>query len=276
MKKWSIAFTVALSMVILLSPCTPQAVSPTASTTKKAATSSTKAQPSTSATTRSTAATTTTAQPQIGGIFKVIIRTNSNLFGYPPRMTGAAKDYAPPFFDHLFCVGDDGKYQPRLALSWNTSADGKAITFKLRQGVKFHDGTPFDAQAVKSNVDNLIPPKATILSGITSVEVVDDYTVKLNLSEYNNLILHHFATNAVTYMYSPEALKKNGEDWAATHPVGTGPFILKEFQPNISLTLVKNPNYWQKGLPTREKLKQLELHDVADETETRYGIILPT
>ena len=50
-------------------------------------------------------------------------------------------------------------------------------------------------------------------------------------------------------MYSPEALKKNGADWATTHPVGTGPFMLKDYQPNISLTFVKNPNYWQKGLP---------------------------
>ena len=178
-----------------------------------------------------------------------MIRTKSNVFGYPPRIAGAARDYAPPFFDHLLSVGDDGKYKPGLALSWDTSKDGKTITFKLRQGVTFHDGTPFNAQAVKSNIDNLIPPKATILSGITSVDVVDDYTVKLNLPAYNNLILYHFAANPATYMYSPEALKKNGADWATTHPVGTGPFMLKDYQPNISLTLVKNPNYWQKGLP---------------------------
>jgi peptide/nickel transport system substrate-binding protein len=223
-------------MVILLSPCSPQAAASTASTAKKSATSSTTAKPSTSA-----KASSTVAQPQSGGIYKVMIRTNSNVFGYPPRMVGAAKDYAPPFFD--------GKYKPGLALSWDTSADGKAITFKLRQGVTFHDGTPFNAQAVKFNLDNLIPPKATLLSGITSVDVVDEYTVKLNLPAYNNLILFHFAANPATYMYSPEALTKNGADWAATHPVGTGPFILKEFQPNVSLTLVKNPNYWQKGLP---------------------------
>jgi peptide/nickel transport system substrate-binding protein len=244
LKRWFIVSTVALSMVILLSPCTPQAANSTASTTMKAATSSTTAKPPTNAKANSTA-----TQPQSGGIFKVIIRTNSNVFGYPPRMVGAAKDYAPPFFDHLLSVGDDGKYQPGLALSWDVSSDGKAIIFKLRQGVTFHDGTPFNAQAVKSNVDNLIPPNAKTLSGITSVDVVDDYTVKLNLPAYNNLILHHFATNPATYMYSSEALKKNGADWAATHPVGTGPFMLKEFQPNVSLTLVKNPNYWQKGLP---------------------------
>jgi peptide/nickel transport system substrate-binding protein len=244
MKRWFMVFTVALALVILLNPCTPQAASPTASNTKTEAPSSTKAKPSTSAQASATA-----AQPQIGGIYKVMIRTNTNVFGYPPRMVGAAKDYAPPFFDHLFSVGNDGKYKPGLALNWDTSADGKTITFKLRQGVTFHDGTPFNAQAVKANIDNLIPPKATLLSGIASVDVVDEYTVKLNLPEYNNLILFQFATNPATWMYSPEALKKNGADWATTHPVGTGPFMLKEYQPNVSLALVKNPNYWQKGLP---------------------------
>ena len=176
-------------------------------------------------------------------------------------MAGAARDYAPPFFDRLLSVGDDGKYKPGLALSWDTSKDGKTITFKLRQGVTFHDGTPFNAQAVKSNLDNLIPPKATILTGITSVDVVDDYTVKLNLSSYNNLILYHFAANPATYMYSPEALKKNGADWATTHPVGTGPFMLKDYQPNISLTLVKNPNYWQKGLPYLDGIEMTMVPD---------------
>jgi peptide/nickel transport system substrate-binding protein len=189
------------------------------------------------------------AQPQPGGIWKVMLKNASNVFGYPPRIAGSARDLAAPFFDRLLSVGDDGKYKPGLALSWDTSRDGKAITFKLRQGVTFHDGTPFNASAVKTNIDNLIQPDKIVLSGIASVDVIDDYTVKLNLPQYNNLTLFHFATNAVTYMYSPEALKKNGPDWATTHPVGTGPFMLKDYQPNTSLSLVKNPNYWQKGLP---------------------------
>jgi peptide/nickel transport system substrate-binding protein len=248
MKRWVIVSTIVLSMIILLSSYTSQAASQTASTTK-AAKSSTTAKPSPKATAISTAGTTTAAQPQPGGIWKVMIKARSNTFGYPPRMTGAARDYAPPFFDRLIRLGDDGKYKPELALSWDTSRDGKTITFKLRQGVTFHDGTPFNAQAVKSNIDNLIRPEGPIVPGITSVDVVDDYTVKLNLSADNNLILYHFYANPVTYMYSPEAVKKNGADWATTHPVGTGPFMLKDYVPDISLTLVKNPNYWQKGLP---------------------------
>jgi peptide/nickel transport system substrate-binding protein len=249
MKRGFTACTVALAMVILSSPFTPQAAGQAAPATEKAVTSSAKAKPSAGVKAGSAAPAATSAKPQSGGVYKVIIRSRTNAFGYPPRIAGAGKDYAPPFFDHLFRVGEDGKYKPGLALSWDTSKDGKTITFKLRQGVQFHDGTPFNAQAVKANLDNLIPPKAKILSGVAAVDVVDEYTVKLQLTSDNNLILHHFAVNPATYMYSPEALRKNGADWANTHPVGTGPFALKDYQPNISLTLVKNPHYWQKGLP---------------------------
>jgi peptide/nickel transport system substrate-binding protein len=244
MKRLFMVLVVTLSMVILLSPPTPQAASQAASSIKKAA-----------------APSATASQPHTGGIFKVMIRSRSNVFGYPPRITGSGRDYAPPFFDHLLYIGDDGKYQPGLALSWDTSKDGKAILFKLRQGVKFHDGTPCNAQAVKFNVDNLIPSEGPIVPGITSVDVIDDYTVKFNLPEYNNLILYQFANNPATYIYSPEALKKNGADWAQTHPVGTGPFILKDYQPNISLTLVKNPNYWQKGLPYLDGIEMAMVPD---------------
>ena len=236
MKRWFIVFMVALSMVILLSPCTPQAASPTASTT-------------------------TAAKPQPGGVMKILMSRPATLFGYPPTIVGPDRDFAPPFFNRLLAIGDDGKYQPELALSWDTSADGKTITFKLRQGVKFHDGTPFNAQAVKSNLDKLIPPNPVIIDGITSVDVVDDYTVKINLTNYNNLILYQLASSYACYMYSPTALQKNGPDWAATHPVGTGPFILKDFQPNISMTFAKNPDYWEKGLPY---LDGMQINSVLD------------
>jgi peptide/nickel transport system substrate-binding protein len=261
MKRWFIVFVVALSMVILLSPYTPQAASPPASTPEKAATSSTTAKPSTSAKASSRTATATAAKPQTGGVWKILIKNQANRFGYPPTIVGADRDFSPPFFNRLITIGDDGNFKPELALSWNTSSDGKALTFKLRKGVKFHDGTDFNAQTVKSNFDNLIPPKANIISGVTFIEAVDDYTVKVNLSDYNNLIVYQLASNYACYMYSPAALQKNGADWAATHPVGTGPFMLKDHQPNISVTYVKNPNYWEKGLPY---LDGIEMNTVID------------
>jgi peptide/nickel transport system substrate-binding protein len=263
MKRWFTVFTAVLAMALLLSPCTPQAASPTGPTTEKAAMSSPAAKPPASAKASPKAATTAAGHPQPGGTFKVLMKTISNVFGYPPAMSGSARDAAPPFFNFLLSIGADGKFTPQLATGWDTSKDGKSMTFKLRRDVKFHDGTAFNAQAVKSNLDNLIPPNPVLVPGIHSVDVVDDYTVKINLTDYNNLILYSLASNPACYMYSPEALKKNGKDWAATHPVGTGPFQLKDYQPNVSLTLVKNPNYWEKGLP---HLDGMEIRSVIDPT----------
>ena len=247
MKRLFIVFMVVLSMVILLSPYTSQAASPTASTTKKAETI------------------TTAGKPQPGGVWKILIRNQTARFGYPPGLDGRDRDFAPPFFNRLIAIGDDGKYKPELALSWDTSKDGKAITFKLRKGVKFHDGTDFNAAAAKFNLDKLIPPNPVVIQGIDSVDIVDTYTIKIKLTAYNNIILYHLASNYACYMYSPTALQKNGTDWATTHPVGTGPFMLKDFQPNVSLTYVKNPNYWEKGLPY---LDGIEINTVPDPMTT--------
>jgi peptide/nickel transport system substrate-binding protein len=129
------------------------------------------------------------------------------------------------------------------------AADGKSITFKLRPGVKFHDGTDFNAQAAKSNLDALIPPNPTVLSGISSVDVIDDNTLKINMPQYSSLVLYQLAVDLRTSMYSPTALKNNSVDWANTHPVGTGPFMLKSYERNVAITYAKNPNYWDKTLP---------------------------
>jgi peptide/nickel transport system substrate-binding protein len=262
MKKGFAAATVVLSMAFLLSPFT-HAASPAPSTAQKAS---------------------ATVKPQTGGIWKISLKTQGTRFGYPPGIVGAERDFAPPFFNRLLAIGDDGKYQPELALSWDASKDGKTIIFKLRKGVTFHDGTAFNAQAVKSNLDKLIPPNPVVLDGITSVDVVDDDTVKINLNNYNNLILYQLASNYSCYMYSPTALQKNGADWAATHPVGTGPFMLKDFERNNRVTLVKNPHYWEKGLPYLDGIEMRMVIDPmsqvvafkAGETQAIYDVLVTT
>lgn len=176
-------------------------------------------------------------------------------FGYPPQIGGPDKDYSPPLFERLVAVGDGGAYEPQLATSWDTAPDGKSITFKLRKGVKFHDGTDFNAQAVKFNFDAVIPPKAALLNGVTSVDVVDTYTVRVNLSAYNNLIFYQIAISPYCNIASPTAIQKNGAEWATTHPVGTGPYKLERLEPNSSCTLVKNQDYWDKGLPYLDKIQ---------------------
>jgi peptide/nickel transport system substrate-binding protein len=245
MKKWFVVFIVTVSMVVLLCPYSPQAAG-----TNKAVTPSMKVKTSSGATAGSTA-----EKTQTGGIWKILMTRSPVVFGYPPKIAGPDKDFAPPLFERLVAVGDRGRYKPQLATSWNMTTDGKSITFKLRQGVKFHDGSDFNAQAVKFNFDALIPPNPVLLNGVTSVEAVDPYTVRVNLSDYNNLIFYQMASDAGCYIASPTAIQKNGVDWAGTHPVGTGPFKFESYEPNSVLTLTKNPDYWEKGLPYLDKIQ---------------------
>jgi peptide/nickel transport system substrate-binding protein len=201
------------------------------------------------------------APPQAGGTFTVIMSRSPTRFGYPPNIGGPDKDYSPPLFERLVSIGDGGGYEPQLATGWDIAPNGKAITFKLRNGVKFHDGTDFNAQAVKFNFDAIIPPKSTLLEGVTSVDVVDSHTVRVNLTNYDNLIFYQIAMSPYCNIASPAAIQKNGADWAMTHPVGTGPYKLEKLEPNSSTTLVKNQDYWDKGLPYLDKL---QLNVVAD------------
>jgi len=250
MKKWlfsTVSIMVGIIVIFLLNACTGN-VSSTAPSpspgTSTAASQSNTAKP----------ATTTTASPQNqtpvrGGILKFATSRPALAFGYPPQISGPDNFYARPFLERLIRQDSKGAYQPELATSWEIAKDGKSITFKLRQGVKFNDGTDLNAQAVKFNFDQLIPPTAQTLAGVTSIDVVDDSTVKINLSAFNNLILYQMALDMKCCIISPTAFQKNGKEWALTHPVGTGPYILKDFQPNTSISYTPNPNYWNKGLP---------------------------
>jgi peptide/nickel transport system substrate-binding protein len=255
---------VTLALMVIIIVCTPtetpsqttsqpQTQSKSQRSNTQPTIASSKAKPSVSPS--------TSIAPQTGGILNIICRRSPAQFGYPPRITGGNRDYIPPIFNRLLSIDHSGSYRPELAISWANSADGKSITFKLRKGVKFHDGTDFNADAVKFNYDVLIPPKSSILSGVISVDVVDPYTVKINLSSYNILILYQLASAYECYIASPTAIQKNGLDWAASHPIGTGPFQFVSYEPNTNMKFTKNPNYWEKGLPYLDGIQWLVISD---------------
>lgn len=146
---------------------------------------------------------------------------------------------------------------PWLVESAEESEDGLSWTFKLKEGIKFHDGTDFNAEAVKYNFDRLVAPetgssKASALAGVESVEVVDDYTVKINLSG-RNLIFEQTLTNYSTAIMSPTACETYGLEGYTNHPAGTGPLKMESWEPGVEMVLVKNEEYWGKE-PTTEKL----------------------
>lgn len=146
---------------------------------------------------------------------------------------------------------------PWLVESAEEAEDGLSWTFKLKEGIKFHDGTDFNAEAVKYNFDRLVAPetgssKASALAGVESVEAVDEYTVKINL-EGRNLIFEQTLTNYSTAIMSPTACETYGLDDYTNHPSGTGPLKMESWEPGVEMVLVKNEEYWGEE-PTTEKL----------------------
>lgn len=140
-----------------------------------------------------------------------------------------------------------GEFVPALAKSWTVSDDGKTWIFKLQQGVKFHDGTEFDAEAVKSNFDRYIAEAAVKVweKVIDKVNVVDKYTVEISTKEAYGGFLNQIASG-YSQMVSTAAAKKFGTDYPR-NPVGTGPFKFDSWVSGEKLILVKNPEYWREG-----------------------------
>ncbi len=150
--------------------------------------------------------------------------------------------------------------EPALAESWEPNEDFTEWTFHLRQGVKFHDGTPFNAEAVKFNIDRQLPPNRTddmpyasfVYGKVKEVQVVDDYTVKIILTEPYAPFLANMAMCMAAPIVSPAAVEKYGDDYIS-NPVGTGPFKFVKWDRGQSIELVKNEEYWD-GAPKLDKL----------------------
>jgi peptide/nickel transport system substrate-binding protein len=159
----------------------------------------------------------------------------------------------------LLCLDKNGDPAPYLATDWKISSDYKSITLTLGKGIKFHDGTDFNAAAVKYNLDANIAAHNLSLMSVSSVDVVDDYTVRLNLTQFSMSIMSYLAISSL--MVSPAALQNNTKEWIMDHPVGTGPFKLVSFQRDVSLKLEKFADYWQEGKPY---LDGIEFTFVAD------------
>jgi peptide/nickel transport system substrate-binding protein len=158
-------------------------------------------------------------------------------------------------FDALFLAGEDGSIEPNLVDSWEESSPTEYV-FTLRSGVTFTDGTPFNAEAVKTNLERIADPKGgstwqDALSAVKNIDVVDSETVKLTLSEPYAPLLSVLADQP-GYMVSPKTLQS--PDSVATEPVGTGPFELAEWQKNDHIELVKNDDYWRDGEPHLDRV----------------------
>ena len=153
--------------------------------------------------------------------------------------------------ENLVYRGPDGKLVPWLAESWSPARDSKSVTFKLRRDVKFHDGTPFNAEAVKFNFDRIVDPKfkaggaRAALAGYAGSKVLDEYTVQVSFETPYAPFLN-FAASGVLSLVSPKAVRESG-DAVHTRPVGSGPFMIKEYVAKDHATMVRNPAYARKA-----------------------------
>ncbi|WP_420828373.1 ABC transporter substrate-binding protein [Devosia salina] len=180
-----------------------------------------------------------------------------------PHVSTAANDFriAMNIYDGLVRNKQGTlEIEPALATDWTISDDGLEYTFNLREGVTFHDGSPFNAEAVKFNFDRMLDenhpfadtgpfPLAFFFSSVENVEVVDDLTVKFTLNEPFAPFMSNLAS-ATGLIVSPAAVEKYGADYGR-HPVGTGPFKFEEWQSNTSVVTSRNDDYWD-GAPSLE------------------------
>ena len=159
-------------------------------------------------------------------------------------------------YEGLLKYGDSNtEVEPCLAESWEISDDGLTYTFKLRQGVKFHDGTDFNAEAVKYNIDRQTVNKTEdmlyadfVFGDVAECNVIDDYTVEIVLNKVSTPFLNNLAMSLGAPMVSPTACEANNNNLNEA-PCGTGPYKFVRWDKNEAVVMERNEDYWgEKGV----------------------------
>jgi len=194
--------------------------------------------------------TTVSSKARYGGTITFVLE--NDVIDFDPMRSRAFVDRNVHYqiYDSLVRVDPKGNIIPWLAERWEIAPDGKSVTFFLRQGVKFHDGTAFDANVVKWNLDRYrnTPDSARRgeLASVDSVDVFDTYTVRVNLKAPFSPLLAQLVDRA-GMMVSPKAVQEAGADFTRkAFKAGTGPFILTEAVKDDHITLERNPDWWGK------------------------------
>jgi peptide/nickel transport system substrate-binding protein len=200
-------------------------------------------------------------EDKYGGILKIVTARDARTPGDPLNetshegrlMMGAAIEF-------LGRIDAAERSQPFLAESWEMGEDAKSLTVKLKEGIKFHDGTDFDAEAVKWNWEHYMESSSTYTASIETIDVIDKYTVRANLSRPDVGIVRKLTAEAGA-MVSPTAWKTNGAEWGEMNPVGTGPFVFVNWNPETLMEFKKFDGYWQQGKPYLDGVEFLVVTD---------------
>jgi peptide/nickel transport system substrate-binding protein len=244
MKKLSVVLGIILICSLLVIGCSTSTTQPT---TSQAATSppaiTTTPKPTTSIAPPST---TPAAQtPKMGGTLNVMIDSvPPTAIGWPAEFIGDASSAPQLCIEPFLREGPKGEIYPWLAESYVVAADLSNITFTLHKGIKFHDGSDLNAQVAQWNLNNQIEAKRTPFW--KSVDVIDDFTIRVNLNQWLNTNVRAFADGQSSMMVSKASFDKNGKDWMRQNPVGTGPFKFASFSRDVGFKTTKFADYWAK------------------------------
>jgi len=222
----------------------------------------------------------TVSRPQVpavlraGGMFVTAISVDPQ--SMDPAWTGEpqARMIRGCISEALLDLDEKGRLVPWLAESWEQT-DPRTYVFRLRRGVKFHDGTSFDAEAVKFNLKRMRNPETknvwiNEIAALDTVEVVDAHTVRVTSKEpFASFLVPFYDVNGM--QLSPAAVQRWGSE-IGFHPVGTGPFKFVEYQKDLQTVLERNPDYWDAGKPQLDRLVFRPIPNSATRlTELRAG-----
>lgn len=211
--------------------------------------------------------------PKSGGSITFGLRADISASSLDPIKIFSDSDNSVAFaiYDRLVDrVGDKGELGPMLADSWQMSDDLKSCTVKLHQGITFHDGTPFNADAVVFNVKRQKDPTSVTRSDsllIADVTATDANTVVFKLAS-GWIDFPQVLAGAIGLMASPTAIRNLGADYARK-PVGTGPFVFKEWVTGDHITATKNTKYWKPGRPYLDSVTWRPIPD----QDTKYAAL---
>ena len=198
-------------------------------------------------------------KPLYGGVLRILAPSGPQVLSYVAMM--GPQDHAAifPGGERLMDTLADRKIgnglEPVLAEKVVEDAKNPKITWHIRKGVKFHDGSDLDAEVVRWNFQQILDAKALPrASYLKDMKVADKYTLVMDLNEYSNQLVPDWGwwpviTSKASWDKASGGDLSKGKEWARANIIGTGPFILKEYKRDVGMTWVKNPNYWRKGRP---------------------------
>ena len=198
----------------------------------------------------------TTEEPAVpGGELIIALTTQPNALDGANAAERNAGNVSNQIFDPLVWINDDLEFEPALAESWTVSDDGRTYTFKLREDVVFHNGEPFNADAVVFSWEVQKQPENAYFNyyeRASEVNKIDEYTVELVAPNPNALFLG--LTGAIWFFVPPKYYAEVGLEGFGQEPIGTGPFMLTEWVQGDRIVLDRNPNYWRKGYPKLDRI----------------------